>query len=79
MKAKEMFEKVGDYFENEERITIEFYNKNSDDYDYVEFNKITKDLSISVDQFNFKLFDFDFKTLFEAINKQVEELGWNKC
>ena len=77
MKAKEMFEKLKcDYFENEERITVEFYNKNTDDYDYIEFFKRQKYMSINIDQFNFKLYKFDFKSLFEAINKQVEELGW---
>jgi hypothetical protein len=79
MSAKEMFEKIGDYFENETRITIEFYNKNTDDYDYVEFWKETKYLDINIDQLNFKLYKYDLKMLFEAINKQLEELGWNKC
>lgn len=79
MTAKEMFEKLkGDYFENDNRITIEFYNKDTDDYDYIEFDKQYKILSINIDQFNFKLYKFDFKSLFEAINKQIEELGWNE-
>ena len=79
MKAKEMFEKLnGNYFENKYRITVEFYNANTDDYDYVEFFKDSKEFSISIDQFNFKKYKLDFKLLFEAINQQVEELGWNK-
>lgn len=77
MKAKEMFEKLNcNYFENEERITIEFYNKNTDDYDYIEFFKKLKYMSINIDQFNFNLYKFDFKSLFEAINQQIKELGW---
>ena len=79
MSAKEMFEKAdASYFENDERITIEFYNRNSDDYDFIEFDKQCKTLSVSIDQFNLKKYNFDFKTLFKAINKQIEELGWNK-
>lgn len=79
MSAKEMFEKLkGDYFENNNRITIEFYNKDTDDYDYVEFDKQCKILSISIDQFNFKLYKFNFNTLFQAINKQIEELHWEE-
>lgn len=78
MNAKEMFEKLGaEYFENDLRITVEYYNNSIDDYDYIEFDKQCKTLSISIDQFNFKLYKFDFKSLFEAINKQIEELGWN--
>lgn len=77
MTAKEMFEKLKtDYFENELRITIEFYNNNSNDYDYIEFDKQCKTLSISIDQYNLKTYNFDFKLLFDAINKQIEELGW---
>lgn len=72
-----MFEKLNcDYFENDERITIEIYNANIDDYDYIEFYKKQKYMSINIDQFNFKLYKFDFKSLFEAINQQVKELGW---
>ena len=72
-----MFEKLKcDYFENEERITIEIYNMYSDDYDFIEFDKQCKTMSISIDQFGFKLYKFDFKGLFEAINQQIKELGW---
>lgn len=75
--AREMFEELGtDYFENNSRITIEFYNKNRDDYDFIEFDKECKTLSISIDQFNLKLYSFDFEKLFKAINQQINELGW---
>ena len=77
MTAKEMFKKLKtNYFENELRITIEFYNNNSDDYDYIEFDKQCKTLSVSIEQYNLKKYNFDFKLLFDAINKQCEELGW---
>lgn len=75
--ARELFEELDiDYFENELRITIEFYNSNTDDYDYVEFDKQCKTLSISIDQYNFRKLKINFNKLFKAINKQVEELGW---
>ena len=75
--ARELFEELGaDYFENNSRITIEFYNKNMDDYDFIEFDKECKTLSISIDQFNLKLYSFDFEKLFKAINQQINELGW---
>lgn len=75
--ARELFEELGaDYFENNLRITIEFYNKNTDDYDFIEFDKECKTLSINIDQFNFKLYNFDFEKLFKAINQQIKELGW---
>ena len=77
MSAKEMFEKTdASYFENNERITIEFYNRNSDDYDFIEFDKQCKTLSVSIDQFSLRKYHFDFELLFKAINKQIEELGW---
>lgn len=75
--ARELFEELGtDYFENNLRITIEFYNKNMDDYDFIEFDKKCKTLSINIDQFNLKLYSFDFEKLFKAINQQIKELGW---
>lgn len=75
--ARELFKQLGtDYFENEFRITIEFYNKNMDDYDFIEFDKKCKTLTISIDQFNFKKYSFDFEKLFKAIKQQINELGW---
>lgn len=75
--ARELFEELGlDYFENDLRITVEFYNQNTDDYDFIEFDKECKTLSISIDQFSFKKYNFDFEKLFKAINQQINELGW---
>ena len=75
--ARELFEELGaDYFENDSRITIEFYNNNMDDYDFIEFDKECKTLSISIDQFNFRKYSFDLEKLFKAINQQMKELGW---
>lgn len=75
--ARELFEELGaSYFENNSSITIEFYNNNMDDYDFIEFDKECKTLSISIDQFSFKKYKFDFEKLFKAINQQVNELGW---
>ena len=75
--AKELFEELGaDYFENDLRITVEFYNQNMDDYDFIEFDKECKTLSISINQFNFRKYSFDLEKLFKAINQQMKELSW---
>lgn len=75
--AIELVEELGaGYFENDSRITIEFYNNNIDDYDFIEFDKECKTLSISIDQFSFKKYNFNFEKLFKVINQQINELGW---
>lgn len=75
--ARELFEELGAYyFENDLRITIEFYNQNLGDYDFIEFDKECKTLSMSIDQFSFKKYNFDFEKLYKAINQQINELGW---
>lgn len=62
--AKEMFENLG--FEQEFRIScVKYYNKEKDRY--IWFFQDTETIEI--------IFDIDMKTL-QAINKQVEELGW---
>ena len=76
-KAKEMLEELkANYFENDFRITIEFYNQNTDDYDFIEFDKLCKTLNMSIDQFSFRKYSFDFEKLFKAINQQIKELRW---
>ena len=78
MKAREMFEKLnGNYVENKNRITIEFYDKYTDNYVYVEFWK-DKNKEFCFDINNFRKPELDLKLLLQAINKQVEELGWNE-
>ena len=75
--ARKLFEELGaDYFENDLRITVEFYNQNMDDYDFIEFDKECKTLSISIDQLNFRKYSFDFEKLFKAISQQINKLGW---
>ena len=72
MKAKEMFEELGfEYQENE--INIKYYKEYTDCYDEsyileIDFRLIEKKI--------YSDFSIDMHLL-KAINKQVEELGWN--
>ena len=62
--AREMFEDLG--FEQEFRTTcIEYYNKEKDRYIY--FFQDTEIIEM--------MFDIDMRTL-QAVNQQVNELGW---
>ena len=76
MSAKEMLEKLG-YFEasmpNADEIVYNFKSSDIEDYRYIAFNKIDK--YIEVDDWT-GCFKLSSKEL-QAINKQVEELGWN--
>ena len=77
MSAKEMFEKLGgNYTENKNSITIEFYDKYTDAYVYVEFWKDNKEFCFDIN--NFRKPKLNLKLLLQAINKQIEELGWNE-
>ena len=78
MSAKEMFEKLG-YKKIEDAMTIAYHYedlqvrfwKNSKHIEL--FGKATPDMNIDDEEY----FENDYK-LFVAINKQVEELGWNE-
>ena len=74
MKAKEMFEKLGYKIEeNETYITYE-NNKN-----FITFNKKSNEINISMGGKGwYSTFFIDNIELLQAINKKVEELGWNK-
>lgn len=66
MTAKEMFEELG-YEEDFHIAYIKYHNSEEDKY--IWFNKFSRTVEIE--------FDIDM-TLLKAINKQVEELGWNE-
>lgn len=74
MSAKEMFKKIGykEIENNAEEITYE---------GKIKINDWERELSSITFWLNEKLLDFDNYIdvkLLQAINKQVEELGWNK-
>ena len=81
MNAKEMFEELGYelVYENEEVLRyrknkwldVEFWKV----YEYVTGEKIKKILKISTIYNKPYLVSIE---LYKAINKQIEELGWNK-
>lgn len=72
MTAKEMFEKLGyDYFNNGLRITCQNYKISS--CKLIEFNLKQKKMWFADD--DREVFELSFKEI-KAINKQIEELGW---
>ena len=79
MKAKEMFEKLGFYITNEKPLTYQ-----NDDGGYIVqilFNRITQGVQISEwEEYNHNLPQGTttlYAEHFKAINKQIEELGWD--
>ena len=60
-----MFEELGYELYNNNEMNLRYYNPMTDLY--IWFDKVLKTIEI--------LEDFDIKVL-QAINKQVEELGW---
>lgn len=77
--AKEMFEKLG----YEQKIGIDFIlyvldsEETKDLQYYIEFQTDVKTIIIDTNRKDF-INDITIKE-FQAINKQIEELGWNKC
>lgn len=74
MKAKEMFEKLGfnyrkELYKNDELIEIQFNN-----HDGTQVT-ISKEKIEYIENYYKSQLPFN---LLKAINKQVEELGWNK-
>lgn len=78
MTAKEMFEELG-YKKYEDGCTLSYENN---DY-IVRFWKKSKRIELFGDKYfegdleNHLYYVYDFR-MFIAINKQVEELGWNE-
>lgn len=72
MTAKEMFEKLGyEYEESYDKKLIDYYKKYKGLDLEILFNKDAQKFSMTyVVEVNIELL--------QAINKQVEELGWNK-
>lgn len=76
MTAKEMLEKLGYKYIKRDFGIIYQYSKSEyiEDYRYIEFNVETKKIELGDWQEDFTL---SLEEL-QAINKQVEELEWNK-
>lgn len=74
MSAKEMFEKLGyEHFNNGLRITYQNYEIS--ECKLIEFNLKEKKMWLADD--SEEVVELSFKEI-KAINKQIEELGWNK-
>jgi len=77
MSAKELFEKLN-YFQsscnNDDELVYNLHSMDIENYRYISFNKIFR--YIEMDDWTGK-FQLSIKEL-KAINKQIEELKWNK-
>ena len=74
MKAKEMFEKLNyNYFKNNLRITYQNFKVSR--CKLIEFNLLEKEMWLADD--DKEVVELSLKEI-KAINKQVEELGWNE-
>ncbi len=83
MSAKEMFEKIGYDRCYESPTAIDYCYGEQENYCVVRFLKNSKHIELFGGKYldgdleNYEYYENDYK-LFVAINKQVEELGWNK-
>lgn len=73
MRAREMFEKLDMVTENTSCLSIEYHFKNDIDYPYgyyayIYFDNVKKEYKTNI---------VDTSKYQNAINKQIEELGWN--
>lgn len=72
--AKEMFEELGyDYFNNGLRITCQNYKIS--ECKLIDFDLKQKKMQLADD--SREIVELSYKEI-KAINKQIEELGWNK-
>ena len=72
--AKEMFEELGyDYFNNGLRITCQNYKIS--ECKLIDFDLKQKKMWLADD--SREIVELSYKEI-KAINKQIEELGWNK-
>lgn len=82
MTAKEMFEKLGFYYEEREYgFSYDAYDSETGWLRFVAFD--IKNKTVEIHRINI-YWNYETKYtkhthLDKAINKQVEELGWNKC
>ena len=77
MNAREIFEKLGyrDYHKTDKEIIYNYsWNEEPEEYRYICFNLETKQIELSDWRGDFYL----KRKELQAINKQIEELGWNK-
>ncbi len=71
MSAKEMFEKLGyKYLTDYKYCLFRYVNKDENPFVYIYFYE-NKTIEIAPD------YELSYK-VYQAINKQVEELGWNE-
>lgn len=78
--AKEMFEELGYYRCYNSATTLEYCFGEKENYCVIRFWKHSKHIELfggkCLGLDNYEFYENDYK-LFVAINKQIEELGWN--
>lgn len=73
MSAREMFEELG--YKKEEYVNQLIWKNNRQ---FIDFNKTSENLNIYMNGIrNWQGFQVNDFKLLRAINKQIEELGWN--
>lgn len=78
MTAKEMFEELEyEYYEDDGFNCYKKEKRKLIEPDYISFNRLEREVFVSNDSKNGNGEIIDMKLL-QAINKQVEELGWLK-
>lgn len=77
MTAKEMFEKLGFKQERCDSLFIDYVIYDNKNEYAICFRLSNKDIDIVNNTFN-REYDYLKMPILQAINKQVEELGWNK-
>ena len=77
MTAKEMFEKLGYEYYKEQGV-ITYINKEDDNEKTIEFiDNGLSDILVRINEKEYYVFCISLEEL-QAINKQVEELGWEE-
>lgn len=78
MTAKELFEELGyEYYEDDGFNCYKKEKRRLIEPDYISFDRLEREVFMSNSSKNSNGVILDMKLL-QAINKQVEELGWNK-
>lgn len=76
--ARELFEELGyEYYEDDGFNCYKKEKRRLIEPDYISFDRLEREVFMSNNSKNSNGVILDMKLL-QAINKQVEELGWNK-
>lgn len=78
MSAKEMFEQLGyEYYDDDGFTCYEKEKRELIEPNYISFDRLEREIFLSRNSKNGNGTTMNI-SLLQAINKQIEELGWNK-